>query len=69
VFFKAAHADHASTLSLYDNGLKSPKIAGKDASWSTVDAKIKSSIKPMQRLKVGKVVLLTNTLASPLLKN
>jgi molybdopterin-containing oxidoreductase family iron-sulfur binding subunit len=43
--------------------LKSPKIAGKDATWSTVDAKIKSSIADA-KAKGGKVVLL-NTLASP----
>jgi molybdopterin-containing oxidoreductase family iron-sulfur binding subunit len=51
-------------LSLYDNmRLKSPKIAGKDGSWSTVDAKIKSSIADAKAK--GGVVLLTNTLASP----
>jgi molybdopterin-containing oxidoreductase family iron-sulfur binding subunit len=36
---------HASILSLYDSmRLKSPKIAGKEATWSAVDAKIKTSI-------------------------
>jgi molybdopterin-containing oxidoreductase family iron-sulfur binding subunit len=44
--------------------LKEPKIAGKDSTWSAVDAKIKSSIADA-KAKGGKVVLLTNTLASP----
>jgi molybdopterin-containing oxidoreductase family iron-sulfur binding subunit len=47
--------------------LKSPKIAGKEATWSAVDAKIKTALL-MLRLK-GQVVLLTNTLAVHQLKN
>jgi molybdopterin-containing oxidoreductase family iron-sulfur binding subunit len=45
-------------LSLYDNmRLKSPKIAGKEATWSAVDAKIKTSIADA-KAKGGQVVLL-----------
>ncbi|MBU0941766.1 MAG: TAT-variant-translocated molybdopterin oxidoreductase [Bacteroidetes bacterium] len=63
--FSANARIHASILSLYDSmRLKNPKIAGKDASWSAVDSKIKSSIADA-KAKGGKVVLLTNTLASP----
>ena len=61
--FAANARIHASVLSMYDSmRLKEPKIAGKAASWSDVDAKIKSSIADS---KGGQVVLLTNTLASP----
>jgi MoCo/4Fe-4S cofactor protein with predicted Tat translocation signal len=61
--FAANARIHASVLSMYDSmRLKEPKIAGKAASWSDVDAKIKSSIADS---KEGQVVLLTNTLASP----
>ena len=61
--FAANARVHASVLSMYDSTrLKEPKIAGKAASWSDVDAKIKSSIADS---KGGQVVLLTNTLASP----
>jgi molybdopterin-containing oxidoreductase family iron-sulfur binding subunit len=63
--FSANARIHASILSLYDSmRLKNPKIGGKDASWLSVDAKIKSSIAEA-KAKGGKVVLLTNTLASP----
>ena len=63
--FSANARIHASILSLYDSmRLKNPKIAGKDASWSAVDSKIKSSIADA-KAKGGNVVLLTNTLASP----
>ncbi len=56
---------HASVLSLYDSlRLKQSKIAGKDASWSVVTSKIKSSLEDA-KAKGGNVVLLTNTMASP----
>ena len=43
--FSANARIHASILSLYDNmRLKEPKVAGKAASWSSVDSKLKSSI-------------------------
>ena len=61
--FAANARIHASVLSMYDSmRLKEPKIAGKAASWSDVDAKIKTSIAAS---KGGQIVLLTNTLASP----
>ena len=56
---------HGSILSLYDNmRLKEPKLDAKNASWSAVDSKIKSSIVDA-KAKGGQVVFLTNTLASP----
>jgi molybdopterin-containing oxidoreductase family iron-sulfur binding subunit len=56
---------HASILSLYDSmRLKEPKIAGKNATWSDVDAKVKASLAEA-KTKGGQVVVLTNTLASP----
>ena len=63
--FAANARVHASVLSLYDSmRLKSPKMNAKSASWSDVDAKIKSSL--AEAKSSGKqVVLLTNTLASP----
>jgi MoCo/4Fe-4S cofactor protein with predicted Tat translocation signal len=61
--FAANARVHASVLSLYDSlRLKNPKIAGKNATWNEVDAKIKASLADA---KGGQVVLLTNTLASP----
>ena len=63
--FAANARIHASILSLYDGmRLKEPKIEGKNASWSAVEAKIKSSVADA-KVKGGQVVLLTNTLASP----
>ncbi|NRT14013.1 molybdopterin-containing oxidoreductase family iron-sulfur binding subunit [Flavobacterium sp. 28A] len=63
--FAANARIHASILSLYDNmRLKEPKIDGKNATWSAVDAKVKSSLADAKS-KGGQVVLLTNTLASP----
>ncbi len=63
--FAANARIHASILSLYDSmRLKQPKIAGKNASWSEVDAKLKSSI-DAAKASQKQVVLLTNTLASP----
>ena len=63
--FNANARVHASILSLYDNmRVKSPKIAAKNASWSDVDAKLKSSL--AEAKTAGKqVVLLTGTIASP----
>jgi molybdopterin-containing oxidoreductase family iron-sulfur binding subunit len=56
---------HASVLSLYDSlRLKNPKIAGKDANWTEVNAKIKSSLEDA-KAKGGNIVVLTNTMASP----
>lgn len=56
---------HASVLSLYDSlRLKQPKIAGKPASWSEVNAKVKASLEDANA-KGASVVILTNTLASP----
>ena len=56
---------HASVLSLYDSlRLKSPKIAGKEATWADVNAKVKSSLEDA-KAKGGNVVVLTNTMASP----
>ncbi len=63
--FAANARVHASVLSLYDSmRLKFPKINSKNATWSEVDLKIKTSI--TEAKTVGKqIVLLTNTLASP----
>ena len=63
--FTANARVHASILSLYDSmRLKEPKMQGKNASWSTVNTKIKDSL--TEAKSQGKqVVLLTNTLASP----
>ena len=56
---------HASVLSLYDSlRLKQPKIAGKMASWSEVNAKLKSSLEDANA-KGATIAVLTNTLASP----
>lgn len=63
--FAANARIHASILSLYDNmRLKEPKIEGKNATWSAVETRIKSSLAEA-KAKGGQVVLLTNTLASP----
>ncbi|MCG9791520.1 TAT-variant-translocated molybdopterin oxidoreductase [Flavobacterium algicola] len=63
--FSANARVHASVLSLYDNmRLKEPKVDGKSATWSTVTAKINSSLVDA-KAKGGQVVVLTNTLASP----
>lgn len=56
---------HASVLSLYDSlRLKQPKIAGKDATWTDVNTKVKASLEDA-KTKGGNVVVLTNTMASP----
>ncbi|MFM9988961.1 TAT-variant-translocated molybdopterin oxidoreductase [Flavobacterium sp.] len=63
--FHANARVHASVLSLYDSmRLKTSKIAGKDSTWDQANAKIKSSVAEA-KAKGGKVVLLTNTSASP----
>lgn len=63
--FHANARVHASVLSLYDSlRLKTSKIAGKDATWNEANAKIKASVADA-KAKGGKVVLLTNTSASP----
>lgn len=63
--FAANARVHASVLSLYDSlRLQNPKIDGKNASWSDVDAQVKASL--AEAKASGKqVVLLTSTLASP----
>jgi MoCo/4Fe-4S cofactor protein with predicted Tat translocation signal len=56
---------HASVLSLYDSlRLKQSKIAGKEATWSEVNTKVKASLEDA-KAKSGNVVVLTNTMASP----
>ena len=56
---------HASVLSLYDSlRLKQSKIAGKDATWAEVSAKVKTSLEDA-KVNGGNVVVLTNTMASP----
>ncbi len=56
---------HASVLSLYDNlRLKQPKIEGKAASWKAVNSKITASLEDAKTTG-AKIVLLTNTMASP----
>ncbi|GAW88607.1 quinol:cytochrome C oxidoreductase [Flavobacterium psychrophilum] len=63
--FHANARVHASVLSLYDSmRMKTSKIAGKDTIWEQANAKIKASIADA-KAKGGKVVLLTNTSASP----
>ena len=63
--FAANARIHASILSLYDNmRLKEPKVLGKSATWSAVDAEIKASVADA-KANGKQIVLLTNTLASP----
>ena len=63
--FAANARVHASVLSLYDNmRMKNPRIAGKQASWKDVDAKVKANMADAASFG-SQVVLLTNTLASP----
>ncbi len=63
--FHANARVHASVLSLYDSmRLKNPKIAGKNATWDEANAKIVASVADA-KVKGGKVVILTNTAASP----
>ncbi len=64
-YFHANARVHASVLSLYDSlRLKTSKIAGKEANWNEVNEKIKASVAEA-KAKGGKVVVLTNTSASP----
>jgi MoCo/4Fe-4S cofactor protein with predicted Tat translocation signal len=63
--FHANARVHASVLSLYDNmRLKDSKDAGKKATWEVINGKIKASL-VQAKATGGKVVLLTNTSASP----
>jgi MoCo/4Fe-4S cofactor protein with predicted Tat translocation signal len=63
--FSANARVHASVLSLYDSmRLKTPKVAGKATTWNEANDKIKASVADA-KAKGGKVVLLTNTSASP----
>ena len=63
--FAANARVHASVLSLYDNmRMKNPRIAGKQATWREVDAKMAANMEDAKSFG-GQVVLLTNTLASP----
>ncbi|UYW00776.1 TAT-variant-translocated molybdopterin oxidoreductase [Flavobacterium agricola] len=56
---------HASVLSLYDNfRLKAPLVEGKEASWDTVLSTVSQSLNDAQATG-GKIVVLTNTMASP----
>jgi MoCo/4Fe-4S cofactor protein with predicted Tat translocation signal len=63
--FHANARVHASVLSLYDSmRLKDSKVEGKKATWEIANAKIKASVADA-KAKGGKVVVLTNTTASP----
>jgi MoCo/4Fe-4S cofactor protein with predicted Tat translocation signal len=63
--FTANARVHASVLSLYDNmRLKDSKVAGKATTWETANSKIITSLADA-KAKAAKVVLLTNTSASP----
>jgi len=56
---------YASVLSLYDSmRLKQPMVAGKPASWEEVDVRVKSGL-AQAAASGGRVVVLTNTMASP----
>src|SRR5690606_15410954 len=56
---------HASVLSLYDSyRLKSPLISGEAADWATFDEEVLSKLAQLQ-VTNKKVVLLTQTFASP----
>ena len=61
--FAANARVHASVLSLYDSRrLQKSKVAGKEAEWKEVEAKIKTAL---SNANGKQIVLLTNTLASP----
>ena len=64
--FSSANARvHASVLSLYDTKrIQLPKIKGQDSSWDELKSKVLSDLNSASK-KQGKVVLLTQTLASP----
>jgi Fe-S-cluster-containing dehydrogenase component/anaerobic selenocysteine-containing dehydrogenase len=56
---------NASVLSLYDGErLQNPIVAGKAATWETLDAEVKTALTAI-KAKGKKIVLLTPTLASP----
>jgi molybdopterin-containing oxidoreductase family iron-sulfur binding subunit len=56
---------HASVLSLYDtNRIQLPKIKGEDSSWDVLKSEVLSDLNSVSEKK-GKVVLLTQTFASP----
>ena len=64
--FSSANARvHASVLSLYDTKrIQLPKIKGQDSSWDELKSKVLLDLNSASK-KQGKVVLLTQTLASP----
>jgi MoCo/4Fe-4S cofactor protein with predicted Tat translocation signal len=63
--FHANARVHASILSLYDSKrLKTCKIGGKNKTWNEANAKIKESLSDAKKTG-GKVVILSNTTASP----
>ena len=63
--FAANARVHASILSLYDSmRLKEPRMQGKNATWSSVNTKVKESLAEA-KAEGKQVILLTNTLASP----
>ncbi|WP_395075012.1 TAT-variant-translocated molybdopterin oxidoreductase [Flavobacterium sp.] len=63
--FHANARVHASVLSLYDSmRLKNPKIDHKNATWDQANSRIKASVADA-KAKGGKIVILTNTSASP----
>ena len=56
---------HASVLSLYDTErIQLPKIKGEDSSWDSLRSQVLSDLNSVSE-KQGKVVLLTQTFASP----
>ena len=56
---------HASVLSLYDTKrIQLPKIKGEDSSWDSLRSQVLSDLNSVSE-KQGKVVLLTQTFASP----
>ena len=56
---------HASVLSLYDKKrIQLPKIKGEDSSWDSLRSQVLSDLNSVSE-KQGKVVLLTQTFASP----
>ncbi len=63
--FSANARVHASVLSLYDSlRLKGPKMGDTNVSWTEVTTKLKAALADA-KAKNGKVVVLTQTLASP----
>ena len=65
VFFSANARVHASVLSLYDTKrIQFPKIKGMDSSWDVLKSEVLSDLNSLSE-KQSKVVLLTQTFASP----